>query len=442
MDFLAFCCNHGELVTYLLEDLKTFLDSSPTSWHAVSQSANRLAIQDFEPLDFKKPWDLQLGGKYFLKQGGFLIAFRLPEKGLEQMAMLAAHTDSPALKLKPKAEVVKKGMWFLATEVYGHPLLHTWLNRDLGIAGRVITSDAKGQLEEKLVFIDDAPVMIAGLPIHLDRDANEKGPLLNKQEHLLAIGSIDDKEEAPLLEKLLKRHLPYHKLVSHDLMLFPLENARYLGVSNEMLASYRLDNLTCVHAALAALSSVQLYPDKTMPLLVFFDHEEIGSKTNEGAFSPLLEEVLQRVSPFYQLSPEGLYSCKHRSLCLSLDMAHGYHPNFPDKFEPNHMVGLGKGIAFKFHAEKRYATDALSVAPLLKLCEDNHIAHQSFVTRSDIPSGSTIGPIIAQSIGIATVDLGIPQLSMHAAREVIACKDYLELYKMLTIFLSEKFAIL
>ncbi len=413
-------------MSYLLEDLQLFLDNSPTSWHCVRQLGNRLAIRDFSPLSEKKSWDLEKGKKYFTSRGGSLAAFCLPKDPPKRMVLAAGHTDSPALKIKPRPEVVKEGMTLLSVEVYGGPLLHSWLNRDLALAGRVFFLDSHGEVKEELVYMDDIALMIPQLAIHLDRDVNEKGLVLNKQDHLLPLLSLSG---TPHIEDLLKRYISFRQILSFDLFLVPLEPSRLLGIQGEMLASYRIDNLVSVHAAATALATCT--DPSILPMAIFWDHEEIGSGSWEGACSSFLEDILERIALFYEMTEEEFLIFRRNSFAYSLDMAHAFNPNYPAKYDANHQPILGKGIVCKFNANLKYASSAQSAAEAIRLCKKLGLEHQAFATRSDLPCGSTVGPILAQS-GIDTVDIGCAQLSMHAAREVIALQDYLDLHLLLS----------
>ncbi len=425
-------------MSHILTDLKAFLETSPTSWHAVKEIGNRLAIREFQPLHEEEKWQLQLGKKYFVIRGGALCAFCLPEKTPHQAIILASHTDSPALKLKPLPAFQKANMIQFGVEVYGAPLLSSWLNRDLALAGRVVISNSSGELEERLVFLDDALLFIPQLAIHLDREVNEKGLHLNKQEHLSPIVGLSDEQTTPLdtLEKLLRRHLSFHSLLSFELFLVPHEPCRFLGLENEMLASYRLDNLASTHACLSAFGLLDNSSPHGLQMGLFFDNEEIGSHSKEGAASPFLNGILERISHCLQMDAEDLMRLKHNSLCVSADMAHALNPNYPKKHEPHHIPLLGKGIVLKYNANQKYASNAHSAAVIIQACQQLNLPYQSYVCRSDIPCGSTVGPVIAQNTGINTVDIGCPQLSMHSSREVMAVQDYLDMVHLLTHLLQ------
>jgi aspartyl aminopeptidase len=419
---------------YPIEDLQAFLNASPTSWHAAAQIGNRLALHDFSPLEEEEKWKLEPGGRYFVVKGGSLCAFRLPEKTPKRASLIAAHTDSPALKLRQRPEVQKDNMTLFSTEVYGSPLIASWLNRDLGIAGRVVVSGKEGQIEERLVFIDEAPLMIPQLAIHLSREVNEKGLVLNRQEHLCPLATLGG--SAHYLEELLRRHLFFHQLLSHDLFLVPLEPSRLLGGQRELLASYRLDNLQSAHACVTALTAAKTPAPHAVQMAVFWDAEEIGSATAEGASSPFLSAIFSRIAAACKLNDEDLFRLKARALCLSVDVAHGLHPSYPQQHDPAHTPLLGKGVAIKYHAAQRYATNAVTAAEVVRLCQELNLNTQILTVRSDTSCGSTLGPIVAHTLGIATADIGCPLLSMHAPRELIACRDHLDLCQLLTRFLE------
>lgn len=423
-------------MSHILEDLKVFLDQSPTAWHAAQQIGNRLAVKDFSPLEDDEKWKLETGGKYFVVRGGALCAFILSEEKPHDAVILASHTDSPALKIKPSAEYQKENMTLIGVEVYGAPLLTSWLNRDLAIAGRVVVTNANDEREEKLVFIDDAALFIPQLAIHLDREVNEKGLHVNKQDHLNAIARLTETgKEGSYLENQLRQHLSFHTLLSFDLFLVPLEESRFLGSKNEMLSSYRLDNLASAHAAATAMGLSKRPKPKTLQIAVFWDNEEVGSRSKEGAASPFLQDILKRICHFYKMNVEEEILLKNRSLCLSIDMSHALNPNYSNKSEPNHSTLLGKGIVVKYNADQKYVTNAQSAAAVIHCCKRLNMPYQSFVTRSDLTSGSTVGPIMAAQ-GIATADIGCPQLSMHSAREVMAAQDHIDMCHLLSAMLQ------
>lgn len=425
-------------MAHILGDFKAFLDNSPTSFHAARQLSERLAASDFEPLDEREAWDLQKGKSYFVMRGGSLCAFTLPNAGMDRAMILGSHTDCPALKIKPHPGAFSShNMTLLGAEVYGAPLLSSWLNRDLAIAGRVVVSNAKEELEERLVILDDSPLTIPQLAIHLDREVNEKGLVLNKQEHLIPLAGLqkEDEDISSYLEKLLRRRIQFKTLYSYDLFLVPLETARFMGADGELLSSFHLDNLTSAHASVTALLQAEK-SSKSLSMAIFWDHEEIGSSTSEGAASPFLPDVLRRIARVYKFDDETFIRFKTNSLFVSIDVSHGLNANYKKKYEPQHLPLLGRGIVIKYNADQKYASTAPTAALIARAAESVDLPYQSYVSRSDLRSGSTVGPIVAQSLGIPTVDIGISLLSMHSIREMIACRDHLDMCSLLTALLQ------
>lgn len=415
----------------IINDLIAFLEQSPTAWHAVESMASRL--DSAKPLLESDPWNLEKKQRYFVKRGGSICAFSLPADRPKKITIVAAHSDSPGLKLKPSPQITVDSQHLLTTEVYGGPLLSSWFNRDLAIGGRVVILNDQGTLEEKLVFLPDAPVFIPQLAIHLDREVNEKGLQIDKQDHLRPLLSLHKSETDPLLH-LLKKHVSFKELLAFDLFLIPLEKPRKLGLDGEMLASYRLDNLASMHACMTAWNKASLHDALQMSLVC--DAEEIGSRTAQGAASPFLHDILRRITAFYNFTEEDFIRLKTSSLCVSVDVAHAYTPNFSKKYDPQHQLSPGKGIALKYNADKKYVTDATTAAPIILACKKLSLPYQSFVAHSNLSSGSTIGPILAHTLGIPTVDIGCPIFSMHSAREVIAIQDHLDMCQLLTALLS------
>jgi len=417
----------------VVKDLCQFLDQSPTSWHAIEAAAQRLASSGALALDEGTRWKLERNKRYFVRRGGSICAFSLPKQP-EKMTIVAAHTDSPALKLKPNPEIVVEPIHLLETEIYGGPLLSSWYNRDLAIAGRVVFEDKQGKTQEKLIFLDESPLFIPQLAIHLDNEVNDKGLMIDKQDHLRPIFTLN-KDKKNLLEPFLKKYVPFKDLLSFDLFLVPLEKARLLGASHEMLASYRLDNLASSHACITAWAAAPL--TNSLQIALLCDAEEIGSRTADGAASTFMQDVLQRIQAFYNFTAEDFIRLKTGSLCISVDVAHAYNPNHAKKYDPQHQLLPGQGIAIKYHAAKKYVTDAKTAAPIISACRQAKLPFQSFASHSNVTCGSTIGPIFAHTMGIPTVDIGCPIFSMHSAREVMAVQDHLDMCQLLTALLKK-----
>jgi aspartyl aminopeptidase len=417
----------------MLENFVQFLNRSPTVYHAAKEITARLAEADFSPLSEGEKWNLEPGKGYFVvREDSLVAAFRLPKKTPTSASLLASHIDSPGLKIKPHPELSNQGIGQFGTEVYGGPLLHTWLDRDLAIGGRIVVLDKKGQCESKLVLLDDYPVIIPGLAIHLQRDINEKGVIVHKQDHLKAVYSIQNKEKH--LDAWLRKHHSFHQLLSFDLFLVPLEKAGYNGFDDELISSYRLDNLTSAHASLWALLNTKERAD-VIQMALFWDHEEIGSKTYAGADSFFVNQLLERICMQYKMDREDYYRLKSRSICLSCDVGHAYHPNFPEKYDPQNAPLMGKGPAIKFST--RYATTGATAAPIVKLAEKHKIPLQTFASRSDLPSGSTVGSMMGANLGIPTIDLGVACWAMHSIRETIAAQDQISLANLLKASLED-----
>ncbi|MBX7067700.1 MAG: M18 family aminopeptidase [Parachlamydiales bacterium] len=417
----------------MLEKFVRFLDRSPTVYHAAKEIGLALAEADFTPLSEGEKWKLEPGKGYFVtREDTLLAAFRLPTQKPNSTTLLASHLDSPALKVKPQPEISSHGIGQLGTELYGAPLLHTWLDRDLAIGGRIIVLNDQGKCETKIVLLDDYPVIIPGLAIHLHRDVTEKGLIVHKQDHLKAIYSIQNKDKH--LEAWLKKHHHFQKLLAYDLFLVPIEKARFNGFDDELISSYRIDNLSSAFASLEALVQSKAQKDR-IQMAIFWDHEEIGSKTYAGADSVFVNELFERICLHYKMDREDYYRMKSASLCLSCDVAHAYHPNYPDKYDPQNAPLMGKGPALKF--SMRYATSGATAAPIVYIAEKHKIPLQIFASRSDLPSGSTVGAMMGASPGIPTVDLGVACWAMHSIRETISTSDQTAMTHLLKASLEE-----
>jgi aspartyl aminopeptidase len=403
----------------LTKDFLSFLKESPTSYHCVKEVKKRLLKEGFSPLEEDKLWQMKKGGKYFVSRGGSIASFCIPTSDPKSLSILAAHTDSPALKVKPNPVTVHEGMNLLSVEVYGGPILHSWLNRDLALAGRCFLADGK----EELIFLDEIPFIIPELAIHLNREVN-KGIPINRQDHLMPLISMADKDSPLDIKALLQEQCGFKEILSYDLFLVPIQPPSLLGLKQEWIASYRIDNLTSVHAGVHAITSYQ--DSSTLPLAIFFDHEEIGSKSWEGAASTFTSDILTRIKAFLSLSDEEFLILKRNSLCHSLDMAHAVSPLHKSKHDVGHKPLLGQGLVVKENSDQRYATSAYTLSLVKRIAKKANVSIQTFAARSDIPCGSTIGPSITSSTGIAVVDLGCAQLSMHSTREIASVQDHLD----------------
>jgi len=421
-----------------INDLINFLDESPTAWHAVDNSIKKLKDHSFTELKESDRWEIIPGNKYYVtRNGSSIFAFIAPKSPPKRAIVAAAHTDSPALKVKPNGEYTYQNMTMLSTEVYGGPLLSSWLNRDLMIAGRVFHLNAKGSMESTLISLKNIPLTIPQLAIHLDRGVNENGPALNKQTHLSALAAINYKGKS-FLNDIVTKEIGNYEILGHDLFLCPIEKALRLGPCKELLATYRFDNLGSAHAALTGLLESSEPTEETIKAVVLWDNEEIGSSTAQGAESTFFKSTLERISLNFGQDREEFHRIVSNSLCLSIDQAHGLHPNYPEKHDLHYAPLLGEGIVIKYNAQQRYATAGDTEAEIQLICKNKNIPFQKFICRGDIPCGSTIGPIHATTTGMKTVDIGSPQLSMHAIRELAACNDHVSMCQLVSEIINSK----
>ncbi|MCB0999283.1 MAG: M18 family aminopeptidase [Acidimicrobiales bacterium] len=406
-----------------IDDLIEYLDGSRSPWHAAASSAAALIEAGFQPLVLTDDWT-ELPDAGVVISGAGLVAFRLaPGTGATPFRIIGAHTDSPCLRVKPRPDVGQLGWKQLAVEVYGGVLLNSWVDRDLGVAGRVVLAD--GSVVD--VTVDDAVCRIPQLAIHLDRDVNEKGLVLDKQQHLTPVWGTGSPRAGEFREWLAEQmELTPDEIGWWELCLFDRTPAAVLGADASLLAAGRLDNQLSCWAATDALAHASA-SETHHQVIALFDHEEVGSESTTGAAGPLLEQVLERISLGRRVSRAGHLAALAGSSCLSADNAHAVHPNYPERHEPGHRPIVNQGPALKVNANQRYATSARTAAAFQAACERAGVPWQVFVSRNNMPCGSTIGPITATRLGIETVDVGVPQLSMHSARELCGTEDPISL---------------
>ncbi len=405
-----------------VSSLLAWLDACPTPVHVVERAASTLdgfAFVRAQNLD----GDLPEAG--YLRRDGSLIAWRL---GARQGAhrIVGAHTDSPNLRVHPAPDFTAHGWSQLGIEIYGGVLLNSWLDRDLGIAGRVI--DRAG--DEVLFRGDGAVARVPQLAVHLDREVNEKGLVLDRQRHMMPVWGV----RTPSFREWLTGLTGVDDIVAWDAHLFDVEPARVLGVDGSLLASARLDNQVSCWAALHALADSSA-GENTL-VVVLNDHEEVGSESTTGAAGPMLEHLLATIDARHGLGPAARHDRAARSWCLSADNAHAVHPNYPERHEPSHAPAPNAGPALKLNGNQRYATSPRGAARLRTIAEGAGVPLQTFVSRNNMPCGSTIGPITATRLGIEAIDVGVPQLSMHSAREMCGAEDPGHLRRLAAAFLA------
>ncbi len=412
-----------------VDRLLAFLAASPSPFHAVSTAAARLGEAGFVRTELTDRWDAPIA-RGFVEIGGTLIAWHTGElaEPNQPFAILGGHTDSPTLRLKQNHDSVRDGVSMVALEPYGGPLLESWFDLDLGVAGRVVLHDGA----ELLVRVDEPLLRVPRLAIHLDRD----GSKLDRQRHLDAACSLT---ERPFLAELGERAgFDHSRVAGFDLMAFDLRAPERTGANGEFVASARLDNqVTCSAAVDALLAAAEIGDSRARQVVVLFDHEEVGSTSERGADSTLLLNVLERLALAAGADREDFLRAIAGSVCLSGDMAHATHPNQPEKHEPLHRISLGKGPVLKVNQNLRYATDGRGAAFFARACAAAGVEMQRYVHRADLPCGSTIGPISSARTGILTIDVGAPQLAMHSAREMMAADDVAAYAKALAAFFGE-----
>lgn len=410
-------------------DFFEFLDNSVTPSHTVAGLVSAFRAAGFRLYEPMMPARIEPGKGYCIVRDSSLIAVRVP-KSVSQFPgfrIALAHTDFPTLKITPHPDRVSCGVQTLHPEIYGSPIFTSWLDRDLGYAG--VLAYAEGGEVRLKTFRGDKLFRIPQLAVHLNRGVNQDGLKVNPQTDLDALWSVVTGEK---FEDTLRAEIPEGaKLLDFDVQLFDAQKAARGGFHDEWIYSGRLDNLSSCHAiAEAFIASEPLEND--FAVACFFNNEEVGSTTREGAGGNFLKSVLDSIVP----NVDALLASN--SLALSIDMAHAVHPNFPQKHEQNHAPILGGGIVLKTNSQKRYASDVYSSARFKLLCEQANVNCQTFVTRNDMPCGSTVGPTVSAALGIPTVDIGEPMLSMHSIREMTAAKDHADMISLLKEFYREK----
>ncbi|XP_052167366.1 probable aspartyl aminopeptidase [Oryza glaberrima] len=448
----------------IVADLLDYLNESWTQFHATAEAKRQLLDAGFTLLSENDDWDLQPGGRYFFTRNmSCLIAFAVGEKYKlgNGFNIIAAHTDSPCLKLKPRSASFKSGHQMVNVQTYGGGLWHTWFDRDLTLAGRVILKDADGSFKHELVKVSRPLIRVPTLAIHLDRTVNSDGFKPNLENHLVPL--LATKHEETTANSSEKNSPSSTKVVHHPLLLQVLSDEigcksdEIIGMelnvcdtqpsclgggNNEFIYSGRLDNLASCYCALRSLMDSSKMPEelsneKAIRMIALFDNEEVGSNSMQGAGAPTMFHAMRRIvdSLMHQSMGEGaLDRAINSSFLVSADMAHALHPNYPDKHEEHHRPELQKGLVIKHNANQRYATSAVTAFLFKEIARHHNLPVQEFVVRNDMGCGSTIGPILASGVGIRTVDCGIPQLSMHSVREMCGKEDVDTTYRHFKAF--------
>lgn len=409
-----------------INDLAAFVAASPSSYHAVAEVARRLAAAGFAEQSETEAW-VGLGAGYVIRDGA-IIAWRLPAvpEGPVGFRIVGAHTDSPGFKLKPQPSAYAFGWAQAAMEVYGGPLLNSWLDREFGLAGRIVTRSGEVQL------VSTGPwLRIPQLAPHLDRSVSESLHL-DKQVHLKPIYGTGSGDLLAGLARVVGARAD--EIDGFDLFAAVTEAPAVIGVAAEFLASPRLDNLTSVQAGLVGLLAAEA--SDQVQVLACFDHEEIGSDSRSGAAGPFLEDVLARIAESLGWVGDAFAQAIARSFLISADAGHSIHPNYPGLHDPDHQPVINSGPLLKLNANQRYTTEGPGTARWLRICRAAGVPTQPFVSNNSVPCGSTIGPLAATRLGIQSIDVGVPLLSMHSARELCGVQDLWWLSQALGAFYS------
>lgn len=416
-------------------DLSSFISASPSPFHTALEAERRLVAAGWSVEDEAEPWSPVERG--LVRRAGALVAWSWPSAAPPDapLRIVGAHTDSPNLRVKPRPDTGRAGWEQLGVEVYGGVLLNSWLDRDLGLSGRVAVLDADGP-EERLLHVDRPLARVPQLAIHLDREISEHGLRLDRQRHLAPVWGLAGVDPGTFVDFVADElAVAPADVVGWELMFHDLTPPAVIGHDASMLAAPRLDNLASCWAGIDAL--VASAGAATQPvLLCLFDHEEVGSTTDRGAGSSLLPGIVQRLVVAREGTLEDVQRGAAGSACASADMAHATHPSYVERHEPDHWIAPGEGPVLKINSQARYATDARGIGIAAAAAAQAGVPLQRYVNRTDLPCGSTIGPVTAAAMGITTFDVGAPQLSMHSARELCAVADLGPYAALLTAFAS------
>jgi aspartyl aminopeptidase len=410
------------------EGLLGFLDASPTPFHATQNMAGMFENAGFIRLDELSKWNLQKNKKYYLtRNGSSIIAFTYT--GVKNYLLVGAHTDSPNLRLKPNPIIKEHGVVKFGVEPYGGILLGPWFDRDLSLAGRVSYLNAQNVIKEALIDVKKPLAIIPSLAIHLDREANNTKSI-NAQTDISPIVMCGEEFD---FELFLKNEIEKNcdddvvELYANELSLYDTQNASFVGLNEDFIASARVDNLLSCYVGMLAICSVD---ENTPMLFIASDHEEVGSASTSGAAGSFLENTLRRMFSDY----EEYVQMTRSSLLISADNAHAVHPNFAAKHDKEHSPKINAGVVIKVNANQRYASNAQTISRFMNVASSLGEKTQNYVTRSDMGCGSTIGPITATRLGIETLDVGLPTFAMHSIRELCGSSDAHALYKILLAF--------
>ena len=419
----------------MIENLVQFIDNAPTAYHAVEQAKEKLKAKQFKELKEADIWQLEARKKYFVtRNDSSIIAFTVPQK-FETIQICASHTDSPTFKLKMQGTMISKGHIRLDVERYGGAILHSWVDRPLSLAGRVVVEN-NGQLEVKLFDVKKACLMIPSVAIHLNREANG-GNGYNVQKELLPVAGLG--EDFNLHDFIRKECQITGEILGLDAFVYNLQSSLVWGQNNEFFSAPRIDNLECFSASLEAF--IDSENNDALNILCSFDNEEVGSSTKQGADSNFFSDVLERIEMAMNLKPQEMKTLISKGFMISCDNAHGFHPAYPELYSPSVAPLLNQGIVIKHSANQKYTTDAISGAVFKNICQKASVACQDYHNHSNLPGGSTLGNISNTHISLNTIDIGLAQWAMHSSFETCGREDYQKLIDALKYFYQNKIQI-
>lgn len=431
-------------VTAMYADFFDYIESSTSPYHTVEESYRRLEDQGFTPLSMDEEWNLTEGDYVIDVYGTTLVAFHIGKDPRGTLRIASAHTDFPGFRVKPNPMITEKGYGKLNVESYGGLIQYTWFDRPLSLAGVVVTKGEGLDVETHYVDIAKPVATIPSLAIHMNRTVNEKA-VFNKQKEMLPLilmrgVGTEYEEDKTLLNGLLAEEIGCEPkdILSYELTVYNTDSVETVGFDAEFISAPRLDNLTSCYACLQGILSAKEQQATGIRMAFLFDHEEVGSRTKQGGASLLLPNVVRRVYRALGLSEEACDADIAKGFMISSDVAHGYHPNYGEKNDITNYPTLNGGVVLKIASSQSYAGDAVAQAIVTDLCETHEIKHQIYVNRSDIPGGSTVGSISSAQLVMRTMDVGLPLLAMHSARELMGTYDQIELNRLLTVFLGEE----
>lgn len=413
------------------EKLLTFIKDSPTAFQAVETMKNRFSENGFWELKEEEHWNVEKGGKYFVTRNhSAIIAFTIPEENTDTFHIIASHSDSPSLKIKENPEMAENGYVKLNVELYGGALLAPWFDRPLSVAGRLIVKEA-GKICEKLVTVDRDMLIIPNLAIHMNREANS-GYQYNVQKDMLPLYGLESAKGSFFKTVAEAAGVKEEDILGHDLFLYNRMPGTVWGSEDEFVSAPRLDDLQCAFSSMEGILAGE--NKNSICVHCVMDNEEVGSGTRQGAASTFLRDTLLRITLGLGKSYEDYLIALAKSFMISADNAHAVHPNYPEKADPVNRPHINEGIAIKYNANQKYCTDGISAAIFKTFCQEAGVGCQTYVNRSDVPGGSTLGNISNTQVALNTVDIGLPQLAMHSPYETAGVKDTCDFVKLAEVF--------